>query len=187
MVQGQMIVMKSDGMLMIDIKTFKGREVSCARLNSCFTKPYIRSTDRSDMMPERLRNALAVVAGLFIGAMVNGGLINLGMMVVPPPVGFDMSTSEGMAAAMPHFTAMNYVFPFLAHAMGTLVGAFIASLIGVGSRMTLSIIVSIFFFFGGAYMVSVLPAPMWFNVLDLVGAYLPMAWLGATLRQKMVG
>jgi hypothetical protein len=26
-----------------------------------------------------------------------------------------------------------------------------------------------------------LPAPMWFNVVDLVGAYLPMAWLGGRL------
>jgi hypothetical protein len=139
------------------------------------------------MIPDRLRNALAVVAGLFIGAMVNGGLINVGMKVVPPPAGFDMNTPEGLAAAMPHFGPMNFVFPFLAHAVGTLVGAFIASLIGVSSRMTLAVIVSIFFLFGGAYMVSILPAPMWFNVLDLVGAYLPMAWLGATLRERMVG
>jgi hypothetical protein len=139
------------------------------------------------MIPDRLRNALAVMAGLFIGAMVNGGLINVGMKVVPPPAGFDMNTPDGLAAAMPNFGPMNFVFPFLAHAVGTLVGAFIASLIGVGSRMTLAVIVSIFFLFGGAYMVSILPAPMWFNVLDLVGAYLPMAWLGATLRQRMVG
>ena len=139
------------------------------------------------MMPERLRNALAVIAGLVVGAMTNGGVLNLGMKLVPPPAGFDMNTPEGLAAAIPHFSLMNYATPFLAHAIGTLVGAFLAALIGVSNRMTLSIIVSIFFFFGGAYMVSILPAPMWFNVLDLVGAYLPMAWLGATLRQKAVG
>jgi hypothetical protein len=26
-----------------------------------------------------------------------------------------------------------------------------------------------------------MPAPMWFNVMDLVGAYLPMAYLGGKL------
>jgi hypothetical protein len=40
------------------------------------------------------------------------------------------------------------------------------------------------FFFDGAYMVSVLPAPIWFNVLDLVVAYFPMMYLAQLLVAK---
>jgi hypothetical protein len=40
------------------------------------------------------------------------------------------------------------------------------------------------FFFGGAYMVSVLPAPIWFNVLDLVVAYFPMMYLAQWMVAK---
>ena len=34
-------------------------------------------------------------------------------------------------------------------------------------------------------MVMDLPSPMWFNVLDLVGAYLPMGFLGYVIAFKV--
>lgn len=33
--------------------------------------------------------------------------------------------------------------------------------------------------------VQMIPAPLWFDVLDLALAYLPMAWLGYQLQQKL--
>ena len=69
--------------------------------------------------------------------------------------------------------------PFLAHAIGTLVGATLAALIGVGRKMQLALVIGGFFFLGGAYMVYLLSkAPMWFNAVDLLFAYFPMGWLG---------
>ena len=35
-----------------------------------------------------------------------------------------------------------------------------------------------FFLLGGIVNVFMLPSPAWFTVLDLVGAYIPMGWLG---------
>jgi hypothetical protein len=47
-------------------------------------------------------------------------------------------------------------------------------------------VVGAFFFLGGLYMVSILPAaPLWFDVLDLALAYFPMAWAGAKLASKV--
>ncbi len=40
------------------------------------------------------------------------------------------------------------------------------------------------FLAGGTANVFMLPAPVWFSVVDLVGAYLPMAWIGAMLASK---
>lgn len=34
------------------------------------------------------------------------------------------------------------------------------------------------FLLGGIAMIFVLPSPTWYTMLDLVGAYIPMAWIG---------
>ena len=76
-----------------------------------------------------LRNILAVIAGLVLGSIVNGGLVALGPMFVPPPVGADTTSVEGLTASIHLFEAKHFVIPFLAHALGTLAGAVVAALI----------------------------------------------------------
>jgi hypothetical protein len=71
----------------------------------------------------------------------------------------------------------HFVFPFLAHAIGTLAGAFLAARLSV-SKMRSAFIVGGFFLLGGIANTMMLPSPVWFSITDLVGAYLPMAWLG---------
>ncbi len=126
-----------------------------------------------------LRNILAVIAGLVIGGLVNMGIIMISSSVIPPPEGTDLTTTEGLKAAMEFMTPKHFIMPFLAHALGTFVGAMIAAAIGVGRKPMLAMIVGIFFLIGGIASIFMLPSPMWFNVMDLVFAYIPMAWLGA--------
>ncbi|HSK12246.1 MAG TPA: hypothetical protein VK907_03470, partial [Phnomibacter sp.] len=83
--------------------------------------------------------------------------------------------------AMSNMEPKHFLFPFLAHALGTLTGAYVAARIGAGRKMILAMAVGCFFLVGGVYMVMSLPSPLWFNVLDLAGAYLPMAFVGAKL------
>ena len=73
------------------------------------------------------KNILAVVTGFVVGSLVNIGLVNIGPSVVPLPEGADVSTMENLRDSMKLFTPVNFVFPFLAHALGTLTGAFIAA------------------------------------------------------------
>jgi hypothetical protein len=42
------------------------------------------------------------------------------------------------------------------------------------------------FFVGGAMAVSMLPAPLWFNITDLAFAYIPMALLGHWISTKFL-
>ena len=65
------------------------------------------------------KNILAVVAGLVVGGIVNMGLIKLAPLVVPLPEGADVSTMEGLRESMKSFKPANFIFPFLAHALGT--------------------------------------------------------------------
>jgi hypothetical protein len=128
-----------------------------------------------------VRNTLAVVAGLVLGSVVNMGLIMLSGKVIPPPAGADVTTMEGLKASIHLFEPKHFLFPFLAHALGTLVGAFVAAKLAAGSGLVPPLVVGVLFLAGGVANVLMLPAPLWFDIVDLVGAYLPMAWLGARL------
>lgn len=125
-----------------------------------------------------LRNVLAVIIGLFLGGVVNMALITISGSIIPPPEGVDPANMDSLKESIHLFQPKHFVFPFLAHALGTLVGAFITTKIAATNKFNLAMVIGAFFLIGGIMMVMQLPGPMWFNVLDLVVAYIPMAWLG---------
>jgi hypothetical protein len=131
-----------------------------------------------------LRNTLAVVAGLVLGSVVNMGLIMISGSVIAPPAGADVTTLEGLQKSMHLFEPRHFLFPFLAHALGTLAGALAAAVLAASRRVALALLIGVLFLAGGVANVLMLPSPMWFNVVDLVGAYLPMAWIGGRLGSR---
>ena len=131
-----------------------------------------------------LRNILAVIAGIVVGSLVNMGLINISSSVIPLPEGVEMSTPEGLKAGIHLFEPKHFIFPFLAHALGTLTGAFVAAKLAANNKMKFALGLGVFFLIGGITAVYMIPAPMWFNILDLVVAYIPMAWLGGKLAHR---
>ena len=131
-----------------------------------------------------LRNILALLAGVVIGSLVNMGLILLGPTIIPPPSGVDMTTAEGLAEGMKLLESKHFIFPFLAHALGTLVGAFTTAKLAVSQHWKLALGIGAWFLLGGI-MVSQIPnTPTWFTALDLIAAYLPMGWLGAKFANR---
>lgn len=125
-----------------------------------------------------LRNTLAVVAGAIAGSFINGGIISISGSLIPPPEGADISTEAGLKAAMHLFEPKHFLMPFLAHALGTLGGAFLTAKLAASRHLILALLIGMLFFAGGFAMVLMLPAPAWFNATDLLLAYFPMAWLG---------
>lgn len=126
-------------------------------------------------------NTLAVIAGIIIGSIVNILLVNLGPVLVPLPEGADVSSMEGLRASMQLFSPLNFLFPFLGHALGTLVGSFIAAKLAASHALYLAMGIGAFFLMGGVAAASMIGAPVWFNLADLILAYLPMAYLGYRL------
>lgn len=131
------------------------------------------------------KNILAVIAGLVIGSAVNMAIIMVSGSIIPPPEGADVTTMEGLKASMHLFEPKHYIFPFLAHSLGTLVGAFVAALIASSYKARFALVIGAFFLAGGIANVFMLPAPMWYNVVDLAGAYIPMAWLAIKIMQSI--
>jgi uncharacterized membrane protein YqgA involved in biofilm formation len=66
----------------------------------------------------------------------------------------------------------------LAHSIGTLSGAFVASKLSKNYHIIMPLIVGLYFLSGGIYMVTIFPAPTWFISLDIIVSYIPMALLG---------
>lgn len=131
-----------------------------------------------------LRFILALLLGLVVGSVVNMGLILVSGKVIPPPAGADVTTTEGLKASIHLFAPRHFLFPFLAHALGTLAGAFVAARVTAIGRTAIAWIVGGLFFAGGLINCFLLPAPAWFMATDLVLAYFPMAWLGRRLAPE---
>lgn len=136
-------------------------------------------------MPAIVRNVIAVLAGLLAGGVVNGTLIALSPSLIPPPPGVDVSNAEGLAAAMHLFEPRHFVMPFLAHALGTLTGALVGYLIAATHRAQIAYAIGVLFLCGGIAASFMIPAPAWFIALDLLVAYLPMAWLAVRIGARV--
>jgi hypothetical protein len=128
-----------------------------------------------------VRNILAVISGLVLGSAVNMGIIMISGSIIPPPEGVDNTTMEGLKASIHLFQPQHFIFPFLAHAIGTFAGALLAAIISVNHKMQLALVVGVFFLAGGIANILMLPSPLWFTIVDLFGAYIPMAFLGGKL------
>lgn len=133
------------------------------------------------MMTTSLRNALALVIGVSIGCMINLSIVTVGPMLIPPPEGVDMSDMDNLSENVKLLAPINFAAPWLAHALGTLVGAFTAAKLAATQKMFFAVGIGFFFLLGGIMMVSMIGGPLWFAVLDLVGAYLPMGLFGGIL------
>ncbi len=128
-------------------------------------------------MKQILKNIVIVILGIIVGMIVNIGLIILGGTIFPPSENF-----EPMNAM--NWDFKYFIFPFLAHSIGTLSGAIIVSKLSKKSSIILPLIVGVYFLLGGIYMITILPAPMWFILLDVILGYIPMALLGWKLANE---
>lgn len=131
-------------------------------------------------------NVLALFAGLFIGSLVNIGLVTLGPHVIENPVGVDMSDVDKMRESMKLLQPANFIFPFLAHALGTLAGAAIAARTAASHPMIFAASIALVFLAGGITMVVSVGGPSWFVLPDLLLAYIPMGILGGYLALPRV-
>lgn len=136
-------------------------------------------------MNATVRNILALIAGVVVGSILNLLLVNMGPSIVPLPEGADVSTTEGLRESMKLFSPMNFIFPFLGHAIGALIGAFIAAKFSASHHVKFAMGTGVFFLMGGIAAVIMLGGPLWFKIVDLLLAYIPMAFLGAMLAGKI--
>jgi hypothetical protein len=97
----------------------------------------------------------------------------------------DVNSAESLSKAMHLFEPRHFIMPFLAHAIGTFAGALAAYLIAASYRAQVAYMIGAVFLCGGVAASFMIPAPNWFIALDLLTAYLPMAWLGVQIGTRI--
>lgn len=105
-------------------------------------------------------------------------------MIIAPPENVDVTTAEGLQSSIHLFQPKHFIMPFLAHALGTFVGAWIAIKIAQSNEKSIALFFGIFFLLGGISAVAMIPAPTWFNAIDLTLAYIPMSLLAWYVNGK---
>ena len=122
--------------------------------------------------------------GWFIGSAINMGLIEAGHTLIPIE-GLDPNDTKALAKVMPTLSAKYFIFPFLAHALGTLIGAIVAGWIAASHKVRFSLAIGALFLLGGIAVSFILPAPIWFIACDIIIAYIPMAFIGGKIAKKI--
>ena len=133
----------------------------------------------------KIKSLFVFFIALFMGMGVNMGMIYLGSWLVPLPEGVSTSSREELKAALPLLNPQHFIFPFLAHAMGTLFSAFFVTAWSTNNQLRSSIILGGIFFLGGLATIIGMPSPLWFSAVDLILAYFPMAWAGYKMADQL--
>lgn len=131
-----------------------------------------------------VKNVIGFLAGLVIGSLANYTCLSVFGSIIGVPEGVDPQDIESIKANMDLYEWRHFMTPFIAHAAGSLVGAFVCTKIAAKYELGLSMGIALLFLFGGIAMVTMLPSPMWFNILDLTVSYFPAAYLGWMLARK---
>lgn len=138
-------------------------------------------------MNPTVKTGLAFLLAVLIGSLVNMGLIIVAPLLIPPPAGVDMTDMNSFATAVDSMAPQHFLFPFLGHALGTLTGGLLIARLAARRKQFWTYSLGIFFLFGGISAAATIPAPLWFVSVDLIFAYLPMAWLAIKLSRVEKG
>jgi hypothetical protein len=129
-------------------------------------------------------NFAAVVLGLVIGSAANMAIVMASGSIIPPPEGADVTTMEGLKASIHLFQPKHFLLPFLAHALGTLVVALVTYKVAILYKDKLAYVIGIIFMIGGIANILMLPGPLWFSIVDIGFAYLPMSYLAIKIQTR---
>lgn len=108
--------------------------------------------------------------------------VTISPFFIHQPEGVDVKNIKSIADNISLYEPIHFLMPYLAHAIGTFVAAYFVSRFAVNHQFKLAILCGVLFLLGGIMAVKMIPnSPLWFNVLDLMTAYIPMAWIGSRI------
>ena len=127
-----------------------------------------------------IRNAAAAIAGLITAFVLIMLIEKLGHFIYPPPPDLDFSDPEAIRPYIATLPFPALMFPMLAWMTGAFVGSLVACLIGIARPMAFAVIVGGLVLAGTVSNLIVIPHPLWFSVLSLLGI-VASAWLAMRL------
>lgn len=83
------------------------------------------------------------------GSAVNMGLVMASPHIIPPPAGVDVNDIESIKDSIHLYEFKHFIVPFLAHALGTVVGAYVAVIISASYKLIMGLVIGVLFLLGG--------------------------------------
>ena len=132
-----------------------------------------------------LRNLFSVIIGLIVGVLVIFFIETSGhhLFSVHQNVP-NITEPEAFAAFIETLPLGAFLFLLFAHSLGTLISAFLATLISGHSRPVPAIVVGVLMLSAGVINLISIPHPVWFQISE-VFLYLLSALLGYKLSLKV--
>lgn len=131
-----------------------------------------------------LKNILVSIGGFIFGNMVNMATLIMGMKIIPAPEGVELSDPQSFIENADKFTSMHFIFPLLAHTLGTFVASYFICRLVSGKQKLFAIGTGLVFLILGVFNLQNIPHPTWFAVVDLFLSYIPMALFGYFVAMK---
>ena len=129
-----------------------------------------------------VRKILAVVVGIVAGSIVNMAIVTLSNNLYPYPETVDPNDFDAVRAHIEaNGMAMGAMLLILAaHSIGSLASGLVCGLIAKRPWYAAAIGLGLLWTAGGIAMLMILPAPLWFQITDVV-LYVPAAILGVMI------
>ena len=123
-----------------------------------------------------LKNALAIIVATVAMMAANMAVLMACSIVVPDLAQVNLHALAGLEL-------LYFLPPFLAHSLGTLVGAVIATKMATSEKCGAAITVGAIHLAGGVAATFMIDAPTWYDLIDVSLAYIPVAWIGWKLAK----
>lgn len=130
-----------------------------------------------------IRNVVAIIAGIFVGALIIYAFEALGQMAFPPPFEYDPADVD-IFLKLTHSDRLTVLIPILvAYFAGSMVGGFLAGVVSKGGNLLASFFTGFVLMGFGLVNLFTFYHPTWFWIASLL-IYIPVSLLGGLLAAR---
>ncbi len=115
------------------------------------------------------RNIVAGVVGVIVASVLVWVVQKIGHTVYPPPTDLNLADAEALKDYVASLPVGALLFVAAAWFVGATAGTCAACAIGTAKPMYLAVVVGGFVFIAASANLVMIPHPIWFSVLGLVG------------------
>lgn len=124
-----------------------------------------------------VRNIFSVVLAIGVAAIVGSAIVILGHSIIPVPEGIDTNDIDSLRSNFHLFELKHFLFPLLAHALGTFAAAYVVSRFAGSHHLFLSLGLGIIFMLASLALSFKLGHWPLIGIIDIV-QYIPVSFLG---------
>lgn len=129
-----------------------------------------------------LRNIIGIAVGIAAAVAVVAIGEGIGHSLFPPPTGTDLADPEALRTLIASLPMGAIVAVLVSWAAGAFTGGGVAA--WIGGRMWPALVVGLVMLAAGAYTMTRIPHPLWFQIASVPAALLPAGLVGLLFGRR---